>query len=266
MMVIIYFLPIWFQAIKGLTAVHSGIATLPLVFSLVVASITAGALTTKSGYYVPQLIASSIIMSVGAGMLTTLEVGTGHEKWIAYQFLYGFGLGLGLQQAAMAAQTCLAKKDVMTGVALMFFFQGLGGAIFVSVGQNVFTQSLIKKLSESLGSIAEITPAMIVGTGATDLRHIVPARYLPEVLIAYNAALSDTMKVGVACAAASIIGGLTMEWKSVKAFKKATQEAQAAKKKAQKENPQRDEPATDAETAVDSPPSTGVNEVVVTKE
>jgi hypothetical protein len=199
-------------------------------------------------------------------MITTLEVGTEHEKWIAYQFLYGFGLGLGMQQAGMAAQTCLAKKDVMIGVSIMFFFQGLGGAIFVSVGQNVFTQSLIKKLSTSLGSIAEITPAMIVGTGATDLRDIVPARYLPEVLIAYNAALSDTMKVGVACAAASIIGGLTMEWKSVKAFKKASEAAQAAKKKAQDEKAQGEEPATDADTPFDSPPPTAVNEAVVTKE
>lgn len=207
MMVIIYFLPIWFQAIKGVSAVTSGIQTLPLVLSLVVASIIAGGITAKTGYYTGQLIACSIVMSVGTGLLTTLTVDTPSPKWIAYQFLYGFGLGMGMQQAGMAAQTCLAKKDVMIGVSLMFFMQGIGGAIFVSIGQTVFTQSLISKLSK----VADITiaPAMIVRTGATDLRDIVPPQYLRLVLVAYNAALSDVFKVGIGCAVASIIAGLT---------------------------------------------------------
>jgi len=39
MIVTIYFLPLWFQAIKGVSAVTSGIDTLPLVLALVVASI-----------------------------------------------------------------------------------------------------------------------------------------------------------------------------------------------------------------------------------
>jgi len=115
MMVIIYFLPLWFQAIKGVSAVHSGINTLPLVIALVVASITAGAITSKTGYYVGQLYAATIIMSIGAGLLTTLKVDTPSKTWIGYEILYGFGLGLGMQQAGMAAQTCLSKKDVMTG-------------------------------------------------------------------------------------------------------------------------------------------------------
>ncbi|KAH7342539.1 major facilitator superfamily domain-containing protein [Rhexocercosporidium sp. MPI-PUGE-AT-0058] len=258
MMVIIYFLPIWFQAIKGVSAVTSGIHTLPLVFSLVAASIIAGGITAKTGYYTGQLIACSFVISVGTGLLTTLQVDTPSPKWIAYQFLYGFGLGLGMQQAGMAAQTCLAKKDVMIGVSLMFFMQGIGGSIFVSVGQTVFTQSLISKLSK----VADISvpPAMIVRTGATELRNIVPPQYLHLVLIAYNAALSDVFKVGVACATASIIGGLTMEWKSVKALKEESERKEAEKKR-KAEEAQTVNDGTDAETertVVVTPPQTAV--------
>jgi MFS family permease len=216
MMVVLYFLPQWFQAVKGVTAIHSGISTLPIVMSLVVSSFLAGFITLKTGYYVSQLIACTVILSIGAGLLTTLKVDTGHSLWIVYEFIYGFGLGLGMQQAGMAAQTCLAKQDVMTGVALMFFMQGLGGAFFVSIGQVVFTQSLVKKLA----SITNISPSMILHTGATEIRHIVPPQYLDKVLLAYNGALSDTLKVGVGCAAITIVAGLTMEWKSVKGLKK----------------------------------------------
>jgi hypothetical protein len=235
MMVVVYFLPIWFQAIKDVSAVRSGIDTLPLVMSLVVASILAGAFTAKIGYYVPQIIACSIIMSIGAGMITTLTPESRHDKWIAYEFLFGFGLGFGMQQAGMAAQTCLAKKDVMTGVSLMFFTQGLGGAIFISIGQTVFTTSLISKFSAlAASSDFSIPPSMIVNTGATDLRDLIPVQYLPQALVAYNAALSDAFKVGVGCAAATILAGATMEWKDVRKLKNASREAEKKRRETPK--------------------------------
>jgi len=225
MFVMIFFLPIWFQAIKGVSAVQSGIDTLPMILGLVVASIFAGAITGRTGYYTGQLYACSVIMTIGAGLLTTLKVYSSSSHWIGYQFLFGFGLGLGMQQAGMAAQTCLAKKDVMIGVSLMFFAQGLGGAIWLAVGQTIFNQGLVKNLKH----IANIDPSMIVRTGATQLRHIVPPQFLNDVLIAYNKAITDTFKVGVGCAAATILAAIAMEWKSVKAEKDAREKAEKEK-------------------------------------
>lgn len=214
-MVLIYYLPIWFQAVKGVSAVQSGIHTLPLVLSLVVASILSGVITQKTGYYVGQLYASTLLTSIGAGLLTTLTVNTGTGKWIGFQIIYGFGLGLGMQQAGMSAQTCLSKKDVMTGVSIMFFFQGLGGSIFVTVGQTVFSHSLVS----NLGKIASLDTAQIVNSGATDLKALVPANMLETVLVQYNGAITNTLKVAVALSCATLVTALTMEWKSIKKVK-----------------------------------------------
>ncbi len=150
-----------------------------------------------------------------------LKVDSSTATWAGFLFLYGFGLGLGMQQSGMAAQTCLKRPDVMTGVALMFFFQTLGGSIFVSVGQVVFTNTLVKNLT-ALGTqigVEGLSVSTIVNTGATQLRDIVPAENLEEVLVAYNAALMDVFKVGLACACATIVAALTMEWRSVKGMK-----------------------------------------------
>ena len=215
MMILVFYLPIWFQAIKGVSAVKSGINTIPLVLALVFSSIAGGQLTGRTGYYVPQLIACSVIMSIGAGLISTFKVDTGHSTYIGYQILYGLGLGLGMQQSSMAAQTCLDKKDVTTGVALMFFFQGLGGAIWLSVGEVVFTNSLVRNLQ----GVPGVTTELIVHTGATDLRTIVQPQYLDAVLVAYNRAIMDTIYIAVATAAISIISGLTMEWKNIKGMK-----------------------------------------------
>ena len=215
-MIFIFYLPIWFQAIKDVSAVQSGIMNLPVILSLVVASICAGIIVTNVGYYTPFMIAMSVIMSIGAGLLTTFTPTTPHQQWISYQFIFGFGLGLGMQQASLAAQACLDRKDAPTGVSLIMFCMQFGGAVFISVGQNVFTNELVKGLI----GIPGLDTKMVVDTGATELRGAVPKELLGRVLQAYNGALVKCYEVALAMACLSILGSVAMEWKSVKKDKK----------------------------------------------
>ncbi|KAI9744720.1 MAG: hypothetical protein M1818_001645 [Claussenomyces sp. TS43310] len=212
MTTIIVFLPTWFQAIQGVDAVESGIRMLPLILALVVSSIMAGGFTNGFGYYTPTLIACSVLMSVGAGLLSTFSISTNHAHWIGYQVLFGYGVGLGQQQAGLAAQVVLPPKDVATGVSLKFFGQQLGGAIFISVSQSV----LSNKLASSLSYLPNLDPAQVVNLGATELRHYVSPDLLPAVLVAYNHALDSVFRVALVLACISLLGALLTEWKSVK--------------------------------------------------
>ena len=216
MMTMVYYLPIWFQAIKDVSAYKSGIDLLPLILALVTAGISTGALVSRIGYYTPFMIANSVIMSIGAGLITTFTPTTNHPKWIGYQVLYGYGLGMGMQQASLAAQAVLARKDAPTGISLIMFCQQLGGAVFVSISQNIFDNELIKGLTR----IAGIQPARIVATGATQVRNVVGSANLRSVLLAYNGALVKVFQVALAMACLSIIGSLSMEWKNIKKVKK----------------------------------------------
>lgn len=213
MMTLVYWIPTWFQAIKGTSAVRSGIDTIPLVLSLVVGSILAGQAVGRIGYYTPFAMASSVTMPIGAGLISTWNLNTGSPRWIGFQVLFGFGLGIGMQQGTMTAQTVLPRKDVPTGIALLFFMQQLGGAIFVSVGQNVFNSKLV---SGVIKSVPALSPMQIVNTGATDLRGIVPARDLRDVLMAYNSALRDVFIVATAMACLASLGAFSLEWRTVK--------------------------------------------------
>jgi hypothetical protein len=212
MMIILYFLPIWFQAIKGTSAVQSGIRTIPLVLSLVVGTISSGAIISRIGYYTPFAIASALIMPIGAGLLTTLSVNSGHAMWIGYQVLFGFGLGLGMQQPATAAQTILGKQDIAIGMSMIFFTRLLGGAIFISVAENLFTNKLVANLS----NIPGVTPSTIINAGALGVRTAVSAEHLPQVLIGYNNAVRDTFYLSCALSCLPIFGALALEWRSVK--------------------------------------------------
>ena len=212
LMLLVYYLPIWFQAVKGDSAVSSGISNIPVLIALVVGSICVRGFITGVGYYAPFMIASSVCMSIGSGLFTTFQNDTNSPKWIGYQILYGFGVGLGLQQSTMAGLTVLEKKDIPIGMALMFFAQTFGGALFVSIGQNVFSNALVANLS----SIPGIDRTKVLKTGATKLRSTVDLNYLGDVLVAYDGALRMAFIVVLATSCLSILGAAAMEWKSVK--------------------------------------------------
>ena len=212
--VFVYYLPIWFQAIKDVDPLRSGIDTLPMVLSNVVGVIVAGALTTRFGYYMPFIFFSLIFMSIGAGLLTTLQIQSSTAKWIGYQIIFGLGTGAGFQQTAVAAQTTLPPDDIAIGTSIMVFIQLLGGAMFVSIAQSVFTNKLVNGIIAL--HIPHLNARQIVQSGATHLRQVVPAGHLREVLLAYNVALVKAFQIGLVLACLSILGALGMEWKSVK--------------------------------------------------
>lgn len=122
-----------------------------------------------------------------------------------------------MQQPMIAAQTVLKNEDIPIGTAAVIFFQTLGGALFVSVGLNVFTN----KFSEGLAKLPGVNVPMVLATGATALKKS-PAfapELLPQVLVAYNDAITESFYASVAMACVGFIGSLGMEWKSVKGKK-----------------------------------------------
>ncbi|KAF2266333.1 MFS general substrate transporter, partial [Lojkania enalia] len=211
--VMVYYLPIWFQAIKGVSATKSGIMNLPAILGLVIISMVAGGLVTFIGYYTPFMLTSSTFMAIGAGLLSTFETDTNSPKWIGYQFIFGAGVGFGMQQPLVAVQTALPGKDVPIGTAIMMFAQTLGGALFISVGQNVFTNQLIKNLKSV---VPDLDAGFVLTVGATELKNRIPTQFLQGVLVAYNQALTETFYVSVAAASISIVGAAFVQWKSMK--------------------------------------------------
>jgi hypothetical protein len=209
----IVYIPLWFQAIKDTTPVKSGIDTIPMVLGLVVMSILSGVIVGKVGYYTQFLYLGTVFMSIGAGLMTTLKADSGHQKWIPYQALLGFGVGMGMQQSNLAVQRCLPNRDVPVGTAVIFFFQTFGGALFMSVAQNTF----ITKFVSHLAGIPGVNPAIVGSTGATALRQAVPHDSLPAVIDAYNYGVTQgPFFVSMITGCLSIFGAIGMEWLSVK--------------------------------------------------
>ncbi|CAG8038715.1 unnamed protein product [Penicillium salamii] len=219
---LIYYLPIWFQAIKGDSANQSGIHSLATVLSVVVFAIGSGLSVTLVGYYTPFMIAGSMVMAVGAGLLLLLKVDTPLSMWLGFQIVFGAGAGIGLELPNIAVQTVLPEEDVSIGTSLVVFARSLGGAIFVSVGQNVFSNHIV---SGMIARVPQMDPSVVLQAGATDLQQRVSQAIsslgldedvLTRVLEIYSDAIVQTFMVALVVACISIIGALGVEWRTVK--------------------------------------------------
>jgi hypothetical protein len=211
----VYYIPIWFQAIKGSTALESGIQSIPLIGGLVVFAMICGAGIQKFGYYTPLMWAGGIILPIASGLIYTWKPTTGSPEWIGHQVLFGVGVGLGMQGANLAVQTVLKHEDVPTGTALVFFMQSLGGAVFASVGQNTFLAKFVEQLQDFPPGVLNM--GQLIHTGATDIRKVVSPESLPLVIDAYNYALMHgPMFVSIITACLTFVGALGIELRSTK--------------------------------------------------
>lgn len=88
LLILSFYLPIWFQAIKSQSAIGAGIKLLPYFLFTVLFVIASGFLVSKIGYYTPVLIVGTAILIVSCGLLTTWAPGTSKGKWVGYQASY----------------------------------------------------------------------------------------------------------------------------------------------------------------------------------
>ena len=116
--IMLYYLPIYFQSTKNVSAAKSGIDNLPLVLGASLFSITSGIVITVTGQYIPVIVVGSAIASVGAGLIYTLEIDSGSGKWIGYQAVLGIGLGLVFQVPVIVNQSVVRASDISSVTAI----------------------------------------------------------------------------------------------------------------------------------------------------
>ncbi|CBF83093.1 hypothetical protein AN3254.2 [Aspergillus nidulans FGSC A4] len=98
---IVYWLPIWFQAVLEVSPTASGVRYLPTVIADVVTSIFGSALVTYWGWWNPFLTFGMAMISLGGGLLSTIHPGISNGHWIGYQILAGIGYSLAVNMVSL---------------------------------------------------------------------------------------------------------------------------------------------------------------------
>ncbi|KAH8820686.1 permease of the major facilitator superfamily [Xylogone sp. PMI_703] len=211
--VIEYYMPIYFQVVRGASATKSGVLCLSSVVGFFASALLAGSATSMLGYYTPFMIATSIITPISAGLFTTLKVNASIAKLIGYQALLGFGTGVGFQAPQVAAQTVFSQRDAPVAISAVIFAQNFGPAIFVPVANTIFTERLNHYVE---AAVPGLNSTVLDSVGLLDLRDYVKPEQLSSALFGFDMAVTRTFFLPVALTIATVFGTLGMEWKSVK--------------------------------------------------
>ena len=96
------------------------------------------------------------------------------------------------------------------GNAVAIFFNTLGGALSVSIAQNIFSNTLVRKLPVYA---PDVDVARVIAAGATHFRDFLTPEQLPGVLLAYNKAVTTAFIMPIAVSGLAFLASLGMEWK-----------------------------------------------------
>ncbi|KAJ3956155.1 hypothetical protein N0V92_007292 [Colletotrichum tropicale] len=217
LMIHTYFLPLWFQAIRGEDAIMSGVDMIPYVATIGIFSLLSAVFVSVVGYPVPPAIVGGMIGTAGCGVLRLLSQSTPTAYWIGFEILVAAGFGMSIQQGLTAVQAILPPDDISVGTAAVVASQSLGGAIFVSVGNTLFQNYVLRAAARNL--VPGVNIRAVLRAGATAFRTSVPASALPRMMTVYNDALRVTFTAAIPLAGVAAIAACFMEWKSVKVKK-----------------------------------------------
>lgn len=210
---LLYWLPIYFQVVSGVSASQSGVRNLPLILGTTIATILSGGLISAYGHFVPFMIAGSVMSTIGAGLLYTLGTTSSSSAWIGYQALTGLGIGLALQVPIIAGQASVSADDLSSVTAMILFCQTIGGAFLTSAGQVAVANTLTNRLPITAPSV---DPAAVVLAGVGQIRESFSVDDVPGIVLAYMSGLKVAYALAIACAGISVLISAASKWTNLK--------------------------------------------------
>jgi len=218
-----YYLPIYFQSVKGFSPTLSGVSLLPMIITQIFAVIISGILVSIVGYYIPFMLASAIFTSIGSGLLTTIAPSTSTGHWVGYLVLIGVGSGLGIQMPILAAQATVTPAQVPLAMGLVQFISTLFAALNLSFSATILTNSLHRLIPVYAPTV---DADAIIAAGAYGFRGDLQGAQLSEVLEAYAKSLGRVFYLVTAISAMCGIVAWGMGWPDMRRKKKKVEAVQ----------------------------------------
>ncbi|ETS75579.1 hypothetical protein PFICI_12523 [Pestalotiopsis fici W106-1] len=147
-----YFLPIYFQAVKGTTILQSGVKFLPMAMGTLIFAVAAGILLSHFGRYRPLHAISLALSALAFGLFTRLDAETPTVAWAWYELIASMGAGLSLSVLLPAIMAGLPEADVAVASSTYSFIRTFGwiwGVTAPGIIFNAVFDQNIKNISDT---------------------------------------------------------------------------------------------------------------------
>ena len=151
-------LPLYLQIVKGASPTKSGLLLLPLVLGIMVFSLVAGQITSRTGHYKIFPVLGSVLLV--ASLLVMTQVGADTPLWQTdlYMAVFGAGLGLSMQTIILSMQNSVDGRDMGVATASATFFRQIGATLGTAIFLSILFSSAGTKITSEYQS-AQSSPS-----------------------------------------------------------------------------------------------------------
>ena len=201
----IYYVPLYFQFVRGDSTIRSGVGLLPFLLTSVFVMLVSGCLITNTGCYKLWFIAGSSLALIMSVCLYTAEIDTSHGQIYGYLVLGGIGTGLYSMNAGCVMATIVAREHVEHAATVWGCVDALCGAFSLGVTNSIF----VNRASDSIQKLLPSTPRVtvqnaIAGVGASLTKNLPPSLRKAVLQAAFDA-IKDAWLQMIATAALSFV-------------------------------------------------------------
>lgn len=159
----LYYVPFYFLSVKLYDPIHTGLALLPVMFTLVPASMVTGQVVTQTANYRRPIWIGWALILIGSGLTLLFNKETPVAVWVIVLIILGLGHGAVLNAQNFAAQAMSDEGEQGEAAAMYAFVRQFGMALGVVVGGCVF-QNVMSSGLERAGldaGIAKVSEAFV---------------------------------------------------------------------------------------------------------
>lgn len=142
----LYYVPFYFMSVLAYSPIHTGLALLPVMVTLVPASIITGLLITRFNGYRWPIWAGWVVLTIGCGLTTMWGTHTHIGVWVITLIILGFGHGSILNAQNFASQAICVDGEEGAAAAMYGFMRHFGTALGVGIGGTTFQNVMALKL------------------------------------------------------------------------------------------------------------------------
>lgn len=188
----LYFLPLYYEVVKGYSPILAGVALFPATFTVAPVSILSGIIITKSGDFRVVTWIGWIVATFGCGITYLLDVDTTTVQWVFLTLGAGIGLGLLYTSLSIINQSASTESSMAFAVSMFVFFRSLGQCVGVAIGGATF-QNQIRQHLEAIPAVAANASELAIDT----IRLVQLIESLPDgsEKLALMHAFADSLKI-----------------------------------------------------------------------
>ncbi|KAI4668776.1 Efflux pump dep3 [Alternaria triticimaculans] len=149
-----YYIPLYFQFVKGDGALEAGVRLLPLIMFMVFASMLNGFLMPRYGLIPVWYIGGSTLALIGTALMYTVDEATPNANIYGYSILVGAGTGCYIVAGFAIVQSLVPVREIANAVGAMTISQDLGMVLFLAMSGSLFHNVAVDKVGKALPEVS----------------------------------------------------------------------------------------------------------------